>query len=330
MNQGHWIFVLLRFTAAVAMHSGTIHSARANLTVVAITVAASPYLCAAPTTELVSWIASAAHNPNCGCERCSDIPIRGKISSAIEFRIKTVPSETDISSSFAPTMGPTAAMALPPHIAVPVEIRNDATFSTFNIFPIAKPIARVAVIPIAVYKMPLRPARKTLFRFIPKPRSTTEACSRYFVKDFVSLRNGFKESSPSARPTASADGGDAKGLIAKISPKTKITFEIRGERSTLCFTRPGFYQTRQMSFFSFTIGEPALQLNASPNSGIFVSGAFVRYFGGECGSVTAITRSNSSRSFVHHCCALPINQRCSGVKPSIGSHVFFFFLPFPL
>src|SRR5881628_2959802 len=148
-------------------------------------------------------------------------------------------------------------------------------------------MARVAVIPTAVYRMPLRPARKTLLRFMPKPSSTTEACSRYFVEDFVCARNRFNESRPTARPTASASGGEAQGLTAKISPKRKTVIESKGERSTLCFTRPGFYQTRQMSFFSFTIGEPALQLKASPNSGIFVSGAFVRYFGGECGSVTA-------------------------------------------
>src|SRR3954468_781306 len=135
MNQGHWIFALLCLNAAVAMQRGTIQSARANFTVVAITVAASPYLCEAPTTELVSWMASAAHNPNCCCERCSDIPTAGKISSAMEFKMKTVPSETDISSSFAPTIGPTAAIALPPQIAVPVDIRNDATFSTLNILP---------------------------------------------------------------------------------------------------------------------------------------------------------------------------------------------------
>ena len=37
--------------------------------------------------------------------------------------MKTVPSDTDISSSVAPITGPTAAMALPPQIAVPEEIR---------------------------------------------------------------------------------------------------------------------------------------------------------------------------------------------------------------
>ena len=47
----------------------------------------------------------------------------GKISNATEFSTKMVPSETAICSSLAPVIGPTAAIALPPQIAVPVEIR---------------------------------------------------------------------------------------------------------------------------------------------------------------------------------------------------------------
>ena len=42
----------------------TIYSARASFTVVPTASATAPYLAAAPTTELVSWIASAAHRPN--------------------------------------------------------------------------------------------------------------------------------------------------------------------------------------------------------------------------------------------------------------------------
>ena len=54
MNHGTWIFDLLCFTDAVASASGTIQSARASYTVVAITSASSPSREAAPTTELVS------------------------------------------------------------------------------------------------------------------------------------------------------------------------------------------------------------------------------------------------------------------------------------
>src|SRR5664280_294906 len=112
MNHGHWMRVLLPLTAAVAIDKGTIQSARASFTVVPTANATAPYLAEAPTTELVSWIAKAAHNPNWVCERSNQRPIAGNVSSATEFNTKIVPSETDISSSVAPVIGPTAAMAL--------------------------------------------------------------------------------------------------------------------------------------------------------------------------------------------------------------------------
>src|SRR5271169_4637513 len=124
MNHGHWMRVLLPLTAAVPIDIGTIHRARASFTVVPTASATAPYLADAPTTELVSWMANAAHNPNWLWESCSSRPMVGKVSSATEFSRKIVPSETDISSALAPTIGPRAAIALPPQIAVPVEIRN--------------------------------------------------------------------------------------------------------------------------------------------------------------------------------------------------------------
>src|ERR1039458_5181432 len=124
MNHGHWMRVLLPLTAAVPIDKGTIQSARASFTVVPTANATAPYLAEAPTTELVSWIAKAAHNPNWVCESFNQRPIAGNVSSATEFNTKIVPSETDISSSVAPVIGPTAAMALPPQIAVPAAIRD--------------------------------------------------------------------------------------------------------------------------------------------------------------------------------------------------------------
>src|SRR5262245_45421361 len=117
MNQGHLIFAPLRLQMAVAKATGAIHKARASLTVVATESAAAPYLIPAPTTELVSWIASAAQRPNCFAVSPTALPIAGNINNAIELRMKTVPSETDISSSVASMTGPTAAIALPPQIA---------------------------------------------------------------------------------------------------------------------------------------------------------------------------------------------------------------------
>src|SRR5882724_12208003 len=98
MNQGHWIFVLACLNRAVAIDRGTIHKARASFTVVPTANAPAPYLAAAPTTELVSWIAKAAQRPNCVWLNFNASPIGGKISSAIELRTKIVPSDTAICS----------------------------------------------------------------------------------------------------------------------------------------------------------------------------------------------------------------------------------------
>src|SRR5208283_6176513 len=99
MNQGHWMRVLLPLTAAVPRDKGTIHRARASFTVVPTASAAAPYFAEAPTTELVSWIASAAQSPNWLCDSFSITPMVGKVSSAMELSRNTVPSDTDISSS---------------------------------------------------------------------------------------------------------------------------------------------------------------------------------------------------------------------------------------
>src|SRR3974390_3813211 len=150
MNHGHWMRVLLPVLTAAATVIGTIHSARASFTVVPPARAAPPYLAPAPTTELVSWIASAAHSPNCGCDSFIAVPIAGKVNKATEFSRKIVPSETDISSSVAPSTGATPAMALPPHIAVPVEIRNEARGRTFTNLPRTVPTIRANPTPTAV------------------------------------------------------------------------------------------------------------------------------------------------------------------------------------
>src|ERR1700740_3260790 len=71
-----------------------------------------------PKTELRVWL------------MCRAKPITGNRNSATELRINTAPSDTAISSSLAPAIGPTAAIALPPQIAVPALIRNDAFLLT--------------------------------------------------------------------------------------------------------------------------------------------------------------------------------------------------------
>jgi hypothetical protein len=76
--------------------------------------------------------------------------MEGKISNAMEFKTKTVPSDMAISSSLACVMGPTAAMALPPQIAVPVDIRNAGTRCTFNSAPRPIPASSAKLMPSIV------------------------------------------------------------------------------------------------------------------------------------------------------------------------------------
>src|SRR5205807_7619778 len=138
--------------------------------------ARGPYFAAAPTTELVSWMASAAHNPNCVWVSLKAAPMAGKISSAMELRTNTVPSETAISSSVAWQMGPTAAIALPPQIAVPVEIRKAEVLCIPKKTPKAMPTSMEKLMLSMVETNPLRPALTTWWRYIPKPNPTTDAC----------------------------------------------------------------------------------------------------------------------------------------------------------
>ena len=122
MNQGHWIRALLFSVTAVTTDRGAIQSARASLIVVPTANAVGPYFDyrtgvvnrqRGPQPKL-----RLAHMPTAN-------PIIGNSKSAAEFRIKTVPSEAAISSSLASAIGPTAALAFPPQIAVPALIKND-------------------------------------------------------------------------------------------------------------------------------------------------------------------------------------------------------------
>lgn len=74
-----------------------------------------------------------------------------------------------------------AAIALPPQIAVPPDIKIDVFLSTFKNLPISKPIARVSVTEQAVKKKLVFDVSITCVRLIPNPIITIEACNRYFV-----------------------------------------------------------------------------------------------------------------------------------------------------
>jgi hypothetical protein len=84
MNQGHWMRAFAFRLTAVARDSGTIHRARAHLTVVPTRSAAAPYFVAAPTTELVSWIARAAHH----CEGDRQQGVKEATASSADYFVQ--------------------------------------------------------------------------------------------------------------------------------------------------------------------------------------------------------------------------------------------------
>ena len=72
------------------------------------------------------------------------------MKSATAFRKNTVASATDTSWLLARIAGATAAIALPPHIAVPTVTSSDVSRSVRIIRPSVRPMLIVSVIPITV------------------------------------------------------------------------------------------------------------------------------------------------------------------------------------
>jgi hypothetical protein len=73
-------------------------------------------------------------------------------------------------------MGATAAMALPPQIAVPAAISSVVFFSTFKSFPRTIPPVITRDTEMSVCTKPLLDAVITSSSPIPKPRSTIDTC----------------------------------------------------------------------------------------------------------------------------------------------------------
>lgn len=77
--------------------------------------------------------------------------------------------------------GEIAAIALPPQMAVPHEIKCDVFFSVFNHFPKSVPKISVQKIEKTVSKKPSFPAEIADEAFIPKPKPTTENCNKNVI-----------------------------------------------------------------------------------------------------------------------------------------------------
>ena len=86
-------------------------------------------------------------------------------------------------------MGPTAAMALPPQIAVPALMRAEVLRFICRIFrPMNHPNRRVPNTEIIVNIIPSRPDANDSPKFIPKPSPTTEYCNSTFEPNLFARR----------------------------------------------------------------------------------------------------------------------------------------------
>ena len=104
-------------------------------------------------------------------------------------------------------LGALAAMALPPQIAVPFDIRVDVFLSIFRYLPIKYPASRVIPIVPTVKKNPSLPAFIASSKFMVKPRHTTETCKRRVVAFLLICMKGCPVTRAMTRPSNNATGG---------------------------------------------------------------------------------------------------------------------------
>ena len=132
------------------------------------------------------------------------------------LRTKTTVREKEIWLSFAPTIGETAAIALPPQIAVPEEIKNVVFLSTLRIFPKKTPNKKTKSTEQAVKIMPFEDTSMTCCKFIPNPISTTEYCK--IGEEYFLNWNGFSIfRSENKIPQNNAIGAETNGKRQRIA-----------------------------------------------------------------------------------------------------------------
>ncbi len=152
----------------------------------------------------------AAHVPNCAWLRSSIRPSGGKIKSAMALRIKITPSDTAISFSLAFITPPTAAIALPPQMAVPDEMRYEVRPSIFMYLPSRMPTTITPITETIVKIMPSAPDWSDFWRFMPNPRPTTEAWRRSFENFLLNFGCGMPKIKANAKPMKRATGAEKR------------------------------------------------------------------------------------------------------------------------
>ena len=181
---------------------------------VATASAGAPIEAAAPTTLLVSCTASAQNRPYVSGPMPAQWPSHGKTTSATPLRRNTTASATPVSATPAPIAGASAAIALPPQIAVPADTKSESFFSSRSHRPSSQPAASVAEIVATATPAERRPTVHTTPSCSPKPSSTTEALSNCPDQWFVRSRTGLPSSHAASAPATSASAGGAFSTAA--------------------------------------------------------------------------------------------------------------------
>ena len=127
------------------------------------------------------------------------------------FSAKIVPNATVMSLSLALITGAIAAIALPPHIAVPPDTNVLVSIFTFNNLPIHNPSPIVNAIENIVNTNPVFPASIASVKFIPKPNPTTDACNNILVNILLCWINGLPTVNATINPDNNAVAGVKNG-----------------------------------------------------------------------------------------------------------------------
>lgn len=168
----------------------------------------------------------------------------GKTNRATAFKIKIVASDTDISLDEARATGPTAAIALPPQMAVPDAIRYEDVRFTFSHLPIKIPDIITLTTENTVKSIPSLPALRASVMCMPKPSPTTEPCSRYLDNFSLTFGKGFSNKNAKISPVNKAIGGVTKDRIQAADKTVKMIF-MTGE-----FMRWNFPANLQISDYN--------------------------------------------------------------------------------
>jgi hypothetical protein len=104
-----------------------------------------------------------------------------------------------------------AAMALPPQMADPKEIRVEVRWGILNNLPNRYPKTMVKLMLMAVYKKASLPVLTSSGRFMPNPSPITEACSKRLLQTDVVTFQGLPIRIPNVIPATSAIGALTRG-----------------------------------------------------------------------------------------------------------------------